>query len=262
MRNTDRKTDFRAIGGALRLILALVLLLGASYGADWLLRAENFPVRNLYFEGPFKRVTHGDLERAVLDSVQGNFFLVDLNVVRARLETVPWVHRVSVRRRFPQHIHIEFGEQQLVARWGADAFVNTSGEVVRLAGEGLPTELPRLEGPEGTAAQVYAAYEEFRAALSGSETYMTSLRLTPRRSWEIELAAGPGTAPLMLVLHHDRPRTRLERFARVYGGTLARQAGAIKQVDLRYTNGFAVEWRNGHGAGARVAGAEMPGNEG
>jgi cell division protein FtsQ len=254
-------TDFRAIGGVLRLVLAVVLLIGMSYGADWLLRAENYPVRHLYFEGPFKRVAHAELEAAVLDAVRGNFFLIDLDNVQRRLETVPWVHTVSVRRRFPQDIEVQFTEQMLVARWGADAWVNTSGDVVRLPDADLPIDAPRFNGPEGTAAIVLSAYQTFRDALVGADLEIASLQLTQRRSWYVDLRTLSSGRPAMaLVLDDDQPRARLERFARVYEATLASQADAIQQIDLRYTNGFAVEWRSGR-APARVA-AVAPRNEG
>jgi len=37
---------------------------------------------------------------------------------------------------------------------------------------------------------------------------------------------------------------KAERFARSYAQTLAARVAEIRQVDLRYANGFAVQWRN------------------
>lgn len=250
----------RPIWMVLRIVGALALLIVLSYSIDWLLRAENVPVGSVYFEGPFKRVSHKQLESVVLENVRGNFFLVDLATMRQRLESVPWVHRVSVRRQFPNDIAIQFTEQQLVAHWNADAWVNTSGEVARVTGADLPTGLPQLAGPEGTAAHVLAAHQQFSMVLQPLGLRIAGLSLTPRRSWQLEVAGAEKT-PLMLVLDHDQPRARLERFARTYGATLTAQAAAIKRVDLRYTNGFAVEWRDRR-SGAQVAGAVAPRNEG
>ncbi len=147
-------TERKSFWAVLRLIVALTMLVGISYSADWMLRTENFPVRNIRFEGPFERVTHAELEGVVLDLVRGNFFLVDLDAVRQRVEALPWVHRAEVRRRFPQDIAVQFTEERLAARWPGGAWVNTSGEVVRVTGADLPSDLPRLAGPDGTSAQV------------------------------------------------------------------------------------------------------------
>ncbi|MBI3899184.1 MAG: FtsQ-type POTRA domain-containing protein [Gammaproteobacteria bacterium] len=254
--------NYAAVATALRFVIALGFLVAFSYAADWLLRAENYPVRALYFEGPFKHVQHRKLEAAVLSTVRGNFFLVDLTAVRQRLESVPWVQGVSVRRRFPQDIVVEFTEQQLIARWGDAAWVNSNGEVVRVDGSDLPTDLPRLAGPDGTAPQVLTAFSDFQASLAKLNLRLTGLSLTARRSWRLELDGAAEGGPLVLVLDHQQPQARLERFAQVYGATLAEQAHAIKQVDLRYTNGFAVEWRDPNAASASTAEAAASRNEG
>src|SRR4030067_1185282 len=98
-------------------VLALATLVLLT--ADTVLRPESFAVRSLSFEGEFRHVDQQALTTAVMDSVRGNFFLLDLDAIRERARAVPWVHEVTVRRRWPDGVHIRFGEQQLVARWGA-----------------------------------------------------------------------------------------------------------------------------------------------
>lgn len=254
---TARRPDRGPLMTGLLLLLGLALLVGISHGIDWALRAQNFPVASVRFEGPFRHVTHRELEAAVLPLARGNFFLVDLDAVKRRVEEIPWVHRVSVRRAFPQDLHVQFAEQRVVARWGEDAWLNASGEVVRVR-DVDPSALPRLEGPDGTAVQVLAAYGDFRRALDGMGLSVAGASLTARRSWRLDLE-GPGDLHLTLVLDHEQPLKRLARFARFYDTTLAPQADAIRLVDLRYTNGFAVEWRR---EGMRLAGATASRNEG
>lgn len=253
-------TDAKPWRLVLRLIVTLMLFVALSYGADWALRAENFPVQNVRFEGPFKHVTQRELEGGVIDLVRGNFFLVDLDAVQQRVEALPWVHRASVRRRFPHDIAVAFTEQRLAARWGEDAWVNSDGEIVRVRAEDLPSDLPRLDGPEGTSAPVYAAYREFAAALAPLDLRLAALSLMPRRSWRLELQAPGSERSLTLVADHEQALARIERFARVYRAALAEQATAIRQVDLRYTNGFAVQWYAG--AHSRVAHRATLRNEG
>jgi cell division protein FtsQ len=244
-----------------RLIIGLAALIATSYGVDWVLRTENFPVRNVRFEGPFERVTQAELDAAVLSLVRGNFFLVDLDAVRERVEALAWVHRAEVRRRFPQDIAIQFTEEQLAARWSNGAWVNTSGEVVRVTGTDLPTDLPQLVGPDGTSAQVLNAYRDFRDVLANVGLSVATLTLTPRRSWQLDVAGQADDQRLTLVLDHEQPRVHLERFVRVYRASLASQLTAIQQVDLRYTNGFAVQWRRGIGS-AHIAHHMTSGSEG
>jgi len=253
--------DRSPISTVLRWTFAPLLLVAASYAVDWVLRAENVPVRNVRFEGPFKRVTQAELEGAVLDLLRGNFFLVDLDAVQRRVEDLPWVRRAAVHRRFPQDIAVHFTEQRLAARWGEDAWVNTNGEVVQVSGDDLPGALPRLDGPQGTAAEVLAAYAQFRERLAALELELVGLALSARRHWELEVKTAAGGRRFTLVADHERPLPRLERFAQVYTATLARRSAGIERVDLRYTNGFAVQWGRGTNR-AQAAGALGGRNEG
>lgn len=219
------------------LLAVLALLIGGLLGADWLLRAENLPVRAVRFEGPFQQVTRAELEAAVLEVVRGNFLRLDLAAVQARVEQLPWVHSASVRRVLPRDVVIRFTEQQPVARWGETAYVNAEGEVIHLQGEGLPAG-PRLDGPPGSAPVVLERLRRFQRVLAPAGLTIEGLVLTARRSWQIALEQG-----FTLVLDRDEPERKLERFARVYPAALAPKAPRIRQVDLRYTNGFAVAWK-------------------
>jgi cell division protein FtsQ len=212
-------------------------------GTDTVLRPESFPVRSLSFEGEFRQVDQEMLAAAVMDSVRGNFFLLDLDAIRARARNVPWVHAVTVRRRWPDGVHIRFSEQQLVARWGKSGWVNVQGEYVNLQGHEGPAGLPLLSGPEGLQARVLGHYRKLNAILAPVQLQVAMLTLTDRHSWNIVLHNG-----LVLTLGREEPESKVERFARVYPRSLAAWAAGVKRVDLRYTNGFSVEWADRTGA--------------
>lgn len=242
-----------SLKGGLKLLAALATLIAALHVADRMLRADSLPVQAVHFEGPFRHVTQSELEAAVRDLVRGNFLLLDLAAIQAAVEALPWVHTAAVRRMWPRDLHVRFTEQRLVARWGEGAYLNDAGEVVRLRGEGLP-EGPLLEGPEGTSATVLERYEDFRRLLAPAGLAVERLTLTPRRSWRVQVEGG-----FTIVLDRTDPQRKLARFARVYPAALAGVRERIRQVDLRYANGFAVEWRGAvpaNGIGNEVAHGE------
>lgn len=229
---------------AVLLFALLFVLLVLAFGTDWLLRTDNFPVRHVRFEGEFKRVTQQELESAVMGAVYGNFLLLDLDRVKARVESLPWVYKASVRRQWPQDLHVRFTEQQLAARWGEGGFLNQAGDVVRVQGDDLPADLPRLEGPDGTGPQVLEHYKNLGRILAAADLKLERITMTPRRTWRLTLAGG-----MVIVLDREQPAHKLERFARVYAQSLLPLDANITQVDLRYTNGFAVEQAGGNAAG-------------
>ena len=231
---------------AMLLFSLLSVLLVLALGTDRLLRTDNFPVRNVRFEGEFKRVTQEELQTAVMSVVRGNFFLLNLDAVKTRVESLPWVYRASVRRQWPQDVHVRFTEQQLAARWSDNAFLNQVGDVVRITMKDPSAELPRLEGPEGTGAQVLEHYRKLGQILAVVGLKLEHITLTPRRVWQLKLADG-----MVIVLDRDRPEYKLERFARVYAQSLRQQTAEIALVDLRYANGFAVQQAGAHAAAHR-----------
>ncbi len=253
----DSASLFRAAVGV---FIALTALIGVMLASEWLSRPELMPVRAVRFEGEFKHVTQEQLAATVEPVVQGNFMQLDLDAVKARAESLPWVYQAEVRRRWPRDLLIRVAEQQLVARWndyrdvggratpgavaGEASWVNHAMQVVRVTADDLPADAPRLEGPEGTQAIVYERYQEFGRVLAEAGLQIRALTLTPRRTWQIELMNGP-----RLVLDRVQPDRKLERFVRVYGQGFGRLGAGARVVDLRYTNGFAVEWQRGAAAG-------------
>lgn len=245
---TRGKTDegISLFKAAVLLFSLLSVLLALAFGADWLLRTDHFPVRNVRFEGEFKHVTQQELQTAVMNVVRGNFFLLNLEAVKARVESLPWVYRASVRRQWPQDVHVQFTEQQLAARWGDSAFLNQAGDVVRVTMNDASVEFPQLEGPEGAGAEVLEHYKKLGQILAVVGLKLEQIMLTPRRVWRLKLDDG-----MTIVLDRDQPEYKLERFARVYAQSLKRQNAKITQVDLRYANGFAVQQAGAQATGIR-----------
>jgi cell division protein FtsQ len=261
---------FRAALGVLALLVALI---GAVLVYEWLSRPDVFPVRAVRFEAEFRNVDRERLAAAVAGAVQGNFLRLDLDAVKARAESVPWVHQAEVRRRWPRDLAIRIHEQQLVARWNdyrdvggratpgavaaGDAWVNDAMQAVQVEGGTVPDNLPWLEGPVGTQALVFERYHAFGRHLAGAGLHIRRLALTSRRTWQIELTNG-----MHVVLGRTQPDRKLERFAHAYVRTLAPHVATIRAVDLRYTNGFAVETVGGRAAARGIkSGNTSPGRD-
>src|SRR3990167_8001068 len=128
MQNAEAKRGDSGSMGLFKAAVLLFVLLSAllvlAFGADRLLRTDNFPVRHVRFEGEFKHVRQQELETAVMTVVHGNFFLLNLDAVKTRVESLPWVYKASVWRQWPQDVYVRFTEQQLAAYWSGGAILN------------------------------------------------------------------------------------------------------------------------------------------
>ena len=224
------------------LLTIVAVCIPVLFGINHLLSPDTLPVRKVSFEGPFKHVSKAALARAVAPAVSGNFLLLNLNAIKARAKMVPWVYQVSVRRQWPDGVRIRFTEQTLAAQWNSTLWLNTEGDLVDLQGRRGPQDLPRFSGPNGTQAKVFGEYQQLNALLAPAGLPIASLVLTARHTWRTVVDRN-----LLLVLGHHALKQKVERFVLVYIHALANQRKQLRRVDLRYSNGFAVQWRDNAG---------------
>lgn len=197
------------------------------------------PVQRVLVEGPFERVQPTEVEEAVLPHLVGGFFTVDLDAIRDAAEALPWVARAQVVREWPDRVRIVVIEQQPAWRWGDDGLLNARAELFVTGVQAPPTSLPRLDGPVGHEAQVAQLYRELDARLANCAMRVAQVELDPRRSLRLTLAGG-----IVVRLGRDSVDARTDRFCDVVVGALAAQLDRVDYVDMRYTNGFAVGWRD------------------
>ncbi len=215
--------------------LSLLLLL---YGAvRYVLRLPVFPLNTVELKEAPQRVSAELIGRVVKEQVQGNFFTVDLKRTRLAFEQLPWVRKVSVRRKFPWSLEVEIEEQVALAHWNGAQLVNTHGEVFSAQTE---QSLPEFIGPPDTAMQVAGMYGELSAELQPMQQQIAQISLSPRYAWQLRLSNG-----MELELGREQMQQRLARFVAVYPYSLATSARPVMHVDLRYRNGFAAYLPNG-----------------
>jgi cell division protein FtsQ len=101
----------------------------------------------------------------------------------------------------------------------------------------LPAGMPQLDGPAARVPEVVALYQQAGKQLAATGG-VRGVALDLRGSWSVTLRDGT-----QLVLGRNDPQLRLERFALRLPGLLAANPGRRLQfADLRYTNGFALQW--------------------
>ena len=206
------------------------LLAGALAALYWLLTPERFPVARVDVVGTLKNTAPAHVEAAI-SKISGNFFALDLAEVRERVERLPWVRRVAVRRVWPATLEVTVEEHVALARWGDDALVNTHGE--RFSAKAV-VPLPLFTAPGGSAAEVTRRYRRFSQIVEPLGTGIERVVLTQRHAWQLKLGNG---MHIMLGRDADLAEERLRRFVDAYPSVRKKQH---EYVDLRYPNGFAL----------------------
>lgn len=217
--------------------------------AVWAVRVPSLPIRQVVVTQELKEVRRGEVELALAGMLRGNFFSVNLEAIRASVESLPWVRKAEVRRQWPSQLLVTIEEHKPVARWddghsaGKNELVNSYGELfVALLPEKSAATLPVLYGPHGTAPEILKRYADFVGVLQPIDLKPVQVTLSPRLAWQMKLADG-----MVMDLGREQPKSpvgdRLSRFVEVYPATLGKSPVRPAVVDLRYPNGFAVRNR-------------------
>ncbi len=224
--------DWKSCG---RKAAVLALVAGCLGALGW---ALDRPVRAIAIDGPFQRVSPGQIEKAAAPYLESGLMSADLDAIQRAVEILPWVDHARVQRRWPTSVHVTVVEQTPAARWGESGLLNTRGELFVRDAAHVPSELPRLSGPPGTESQVARQYLSAEARMLEAGMRIAALRLDERGAWEIDLDSG-----VTVRLGRRDVDARLDRFIRTAAQVIAHRESDVTYVDMRYSNGFAIGWR-------------------
>jgi cell division protein FtsQ len=235
----NRPNLLNAIADALYLIAGSAILAVCAVGV---MRVSAAPVRQVELKTSLAHVQAAEVEDALDGILGGNFLTLNLDVVRAELEKLPWVRRADVRRHWPAKLEVRLEEQKAAARWGEGRgeLVNGFGEVfVANIADDEGKALPILFGPPNTAPQVISLYQQAQEALGPLGLETRQVILSQRLAWQIKLADG-----LQVYLGREQPKVpvaqRLQAFTQIYPNVIARREPRPLAVDMRYPNGVAI----------------------
>lgn len=218
-------------------IVAAALLAGTFEMSTRLL---DRPIESLSISGPFQRVTPLAVEEAVSDELDAGFLGADLGSMRERIQAMAWIDQAAVARRWPNRIAITVTEQVPAAIWRDSGLLNVRGEQFVSDVRHIPAELPRLSGPEDRAADVAKSYLDIRDRLIPIGLDVRRIELDPRGAWQVTLTNG-----VEVRLGRRDVAERTDLFIDTVADVITGRASDIAYVDMRYSNGFTIGWKDG-----------------
>ena len=218
--------------------LAAVAVVAATYHLSSHLLDR--PIESLEISGPFQRVSALRIEEAISDDLTSGFLGVDLDRVRARVEALAWIDGATVARRWPGSLKIVVSEQTPAAVWGDNGLLNVRGELFVTDLKHVPAELPRLSGPEHRAAEVAKRYLDARKRLIPLGHDLKRVDVDDRGAWQVTLDNG-----IEIRLGRRDVDSRTSLFLDIVANIITGHEADIQFVDMRYSNGFSIGWKDG-----------------
>ncbi len=236
---------------------AIILPIGfmVLLAVDYIYRPGSFKISEVQYEGVFERVEHREIDEITRGAMYGNFFTVNLDYVRSRLESEPWVKRAAIRREWPGKVVVRVFEHQPVMRWKNEAWVSSSAQKIAVRSSELndPTfkSLVSLSGGDGDSRiePIMMKANQWGSRLQAYDLHLSGLERTDSGAWtltvESSVRLNADTRRVIkkqetqVLLGSDRVKERFERLLRMVeqNGQLL---SASKVIDVRYPNGVAI----------------------
>jgi len=206
------------------------------------------PIKNVRALGDFSFVTEKMLHTALSKGVDKDnnsidifdnkgFFSIDVELIKKRVEEMPWIKQASVQRVWPDALVVDVVEHKAVAYWGKQGLVSESGQIFYPNKETYPNDLPIFIASTELIDNCLHYFNDASEMFASINLKVLKVTFSSRQALTLTLYNG-----VELNLGRQNKLYRLQRFVQVYS-TLSERMSLIKSIDMRYTNGFSVKWK-------------------
>jgi cell division protein FtsQ len=197
------------------------------------------PIKTVIVSGDFEYLSNESINALIDEHMKNSFIKEDLLVMRKKLIANPWIDTVSLRREWPDILHVSIKEQKAIARWGDKGFVNYRGDLVLAKNDAALNDLPLLRGDDSQAKLLMRQYQFVSELLNKHQLTVLVLEKSTVGIWQAELNNG-----WTLLLGRLDINKKLQRLILALDQKAILLSSEIDSIDLRYENGLSVKWIN------------------
>lgn len=195
------------------------------------------PIRTIQLSGTFQNIDQQEIESTVQQFIGEGFFSLDINRVQKILSEKPWTESISIRRMWPDRLKIVIVEKTPVARWDKNHLLSDKA-VVYHAKTGAFADLPLVHTAGNDTGQMLHLYYRLENQFAGLNETLVAVRKDSRGALDMQLDNG-----LKIKVGRSDIERKMARFVVIYRQQIQPRQAEIQQLDLRYSNGFAVAWK-------------------
>lgn len=229
----------RGFASGILTVVALFLLAlgGAAWVSMGIVANDRWPIRWLELNGEFQRVSAEQLRATISPLIDESFFTIDLQELSEAGGRISWVSSVRVQKSWPDTVTVTIREFTPIAHWNRGQLISHEGQVFAVPEADEIQGLPWLYGPQERLDEVLHAWSDFSELLVPLGLEVQGIRLDRRGAWSMQLNNGT-----RIQLGRESAGERLRRLLASWDSLMLEQPAPPQDVDLRYTNGFAVMW--------------------
>lgn len=235
--NTETKTS--VLNRITSLTLMALVLSICFFAYSIVSQFVNRPINAITMEGQNYFIDNVSVKQILEPHLSSGFLSVDLQQIKQDLERHPWVYSADVKRMWPRELVVDIVEHEPLVKWQKNGYLNAQGQPFFPQHEAKLDDLVQLDAPSGHHQKVLAAYQWLVPKLSEYGFGIDKLSMDAKGAMTLALSN-----KLLLKFGVDQYESKLQRFLLAYDSKLKLKQEKIEYVDLRYTNGLAVGWRD------------------
>ena len=220
-----------------RWIVAVVVVMLIGMAVYLMPKEQWLPIEKIRISGKFQQLDTQTIEQQLQPYLGQGFFDLDIQQIQQLISQQAWVKNVSVRRIWPNRVHVMVEEKSAVARWD-DKHLLSAEAVIFAADVASFNHLPRINGYSGQTGKLLERYAELQQRFDALSIRLTAMLEDNKGSLKLELDQG-----LMVSLGGGDNATKISHLLAVYPQHIAPKLEFIEQIDFRYSNGFAIAWK-------------------
>lgn len=222
------------------LISLAIIVMGLLYwGWHYLRRPTTLPFHHVLVVSSVQYIDVQKIQQLAWKNLEGGFFSLDVDKLKAALLKQPWITNVSIRREWPDTIDLVIQERHPEACWGAQGVISSQAKVFYPAQESIPKALPDIVTAAGDKKKILYNFQKLIDYLLLLDLQIKSLNISKRMAYQVTLSNG-----IVVMIGRDDVLARFHRFVNLYPQIIGVKSHQVKRVDLRYPNGLAVQWKS------------------
>lgn len=222
-----------------RIALFLVFILGAWQGWLQIRPMIDRPMEKaIYVAGGTFSVTPRMLKSVVYEHLKtATFLTVDVSTIQNAIQHLPWVAKVTIRKKWPNRIEAYITEHVPKYRWNETDLISDKGVRFTPSPEDYPLEtLPQLTGPQGMQSHIILLYEFARSSFSSLGFKLDEITMEDRGSVRLVVAGKP------ILIGRKNLNDRVSRIVSTFKSKSDQIAFSnIEYIDARYAHGLAFK---------------------
>ncbi len=222
----------------LKVFLTIIILVAMVLMPFYLSESDIMPLQKIRIQGTFKHLNTVRIKQQLSAYLGRGFFSLDIQSIQRQIARQNWIQSVSIQRVWPGELRVDINEKQAVARWDDRHLLSSNARVFKANSQAFG-DLPLVHGFKGDSEKVFLEYRRL------SKRFGT-LGVTIREM----IIDGKGALTLLLgnrikvKMGSEQRARKIKHFVAIYPKIIRPQAAAIRQIDFRYSNGFAIAWKS------------------